>query len=81
MDEIELRRFAPPLSGVDGEGLSRSVLEWLRFRDEVPGSGLNLGNDPGSEGRCMDDSCMLDESCMLDSEGRLGCGWLDGRRC
>ena len=81
MEEMELRRFAPTLSGVDGEGLSWSALERLRFRDEVPGSGLNLGYDPGSEGRCTDDSCILDESCMLDSEGRLGCGWLDGRRC
>lgn len=74
MDEMELRRFALPLSGVDGEGLSCSVLEWLRFRDEEPGSGLNLGYDPGSEGRCMDGSC------MLDKEGRVCCGWLDGRR-
>ena len=43
MDEMELRRLALPLSGVEGEGLSGSVLEWLRFRDEEPGSGLSLG--------------------------------------
>lgn len=32
MEEMELRRFARVESGVEGEGLSRSVVEKLRFR-------------------------------------------------